>query len=329
MQISVLGGGSWGTAISKELSKKYDILMYIRDKECKDYINKNHRNKKYLREHDLPENIVATSDIKKALKNKYIINAIPTQKIRSMLEDNYHLFNKDAIIINLSKGIEVSTNKRISNIFKEFLPENKFVALSGPSHAEEVIQSVPTSIVVSSDDFKIAKEIQDMMISSSLRIYTNDDLIGVEYGGAVKNVLALGIGILDGLNIGDNAKAAMMTRGIHEMTRFCIEMGGQRNTLYGLAGIGDLIVTATSQHSRNRKAGELIGKGNTVKKLETDIGMVVEGISTCKALHDISIKKDIYMPLTNIIYSVLYENLSIEDSIEILMNKSGKDEFEI
>lgn len=329
MQISVLGGGSWGTAISKELAKKYDVLMYIRNEKCKDHLNKYHKNKKYLKEHELPKNIIATSNIKEALKNKYVINAIPTQKIRTMLENNYHFFNKDSIIINLSKGIEVSTNKRISSIFKEFLPENKFVALSGPSHAEEVIQSVPTSIVAASDDPIIAKEVQDMMISSSLRIYTNNDLIGVEYGGAVKNVLALGIGILDGLNIGDNTKAAMMTRGIHEMTRFCMEMGGSRNTLYGLTGIGDLIVTATSQHSRNRRAGELIGKGKTVKTLETDIGMVVEGISTCKALHNISIKKDIYMPLTNIIYRVLYEDLSIEDAIKTLMNKSGKDEFEL
>lgn len=328
MQISVLGGGSWGTAISKELSNRYDVLIYVRDEKSKNYINNHHRNNKYLKEYDLPHKIVASSDIDEVLKNKYIINSIPTQKIRTMLENNHDKFNEDSIIINLSKGIEVSSNKRISEIFKEFLPNNKFVALSGPSHAEEVIESVPTSIVASSEYPEVAKEVQDLMISSSLRVYTNNDLIGVEYGGAVKNVLALGIGILDGFDLGDNSKAAMMTRGIHEMTRFCIEMGGDRNTLYGLTGIGDLIVTATSKHSRNRKAGELIGEGHTVDSLENDIGMVVEGISTCKALHNISVEKNIYMPLTNVIYRVLYEDLSIKDAIERLMSKTGKDEFE-
>ena len=328
MQISVLGGGSWGTAMAKELSSKYDVLIYVRNEEARDSINNDHRNNRYLKDHDLPENIAASSNIEEVLKNKYIINAIPTQKIRTMLEENSQYFNEDNIIINLSKGIEEFTNKRISEIFKEFLPNNKFVTLSGPSHAEEVIDGVPTSMVAASEDIEIAKEVQELMMSPTLRIYTNEDLVGVEYGGAVKNVLALGIGILDGLNYGDNSKAAVMTRGILEMTRFCVEMGGKRNTLYGLAGLGDLIVTATSKHSRNRKAGELIGQGYTVNSLENDIGMVVEGVPTCRALYNISRERNIYMPLTNIIYKLLYENINLDESIKQLMTRDGKEEFD-
>lgn len=328
MKFSVLGGGSWGTAISKELSKNHDVLMYIRNQETVKSINENHINDRYLKDIVLPNNIQASDDIKEVLKNKYIINTIPTQKIRMMLENNHQYFNEDNIIINLSKGIEVSTNKRISEIFKEFLPNNKFVTLSGPSHAEEVIKSIPTSIVCSSEDPELSKEVQKLLTSDSLRVYRNSDLIGIEYGGAVKNVLAIGIGILDGLKFGDNVKAAAMTRGIHEMTRFCVSMGGKQNTLYGLAGLGDLIVTATSVHSRNRRAGELIGKGHTIKSLETDIGMVVEGIPTAKALYDISKEKQIYMPVTEVIYKVLYENLDINDAVNNLMTKDLKAEFD-
>lgn len=328
MKIGVLGGGSWGTAIAREISTNFDVEIFVRNEDTVNSINNKHINNRYLSEFILPSNVKASSDIKEILKNKYIINAIPTQKIRNMLEENSKYFNEESVIINLSKGIEVNTNKRISEIFAEFLPNNSFVTLSGPSHAEEVIKSVPTSIVCASEDYDKALEVQDLLNSDTLRVYTNRDLIGTEFGGAVKNVLAIGVGILDGLKFGDNSKAAIMTRGIHEMTRFCLEMGGQRNTLYGLAGLGDLIVTATSQHSRNRKAGELIGQGHTVSSLENDIGMVVEGISTAKAIYDVSQEKNIYMPITNVIYKILYEDMNFKDAIEDLMGKTAKSEFE-
>lgn len=328
MQISILGGGSWGTAMASNISGKNDVIMYIRNESNCDDINYNHENKRYLPGIKLNENIKATTDISKVLNNEIIINAIPTQNIRAMLESYSHLFNKDSIIVNLSKGIERTTSKRISEIFKEFLPDNKYAALSGPSHAEEVIINIPTSVVISSEDEELSKHLQAILSSDSLRIYTNNDLVGVEYGGAVKNVLALSIGMLDGLGIGDNAKAALVTRGIHEMTRFCISMGGDRNTLYGLAGLGDLIVTAFSRHSRNRKAGELIGKGYTVDHLENEINMVVEGVPTCDALYRMSCENNIYMPITTVIYKILYNNLSIEEATKELMNRADKDEFD-
>lgn len=328
MEITILGGGSWGTAMANNLAKNHNVLMYVRNKENCDDINNHHENRRYLKGNKLSLNITATTDIKKALKNKIVINAIPTQNIRKILEENYMYFDKESIIVNLSKGIEKKTFKRISEVFKEFLPNNKFVALSGPSHAEEVILDVPTSLVLSVEDPELAEYLQKELKSDSLRIYTNFDIIGVEYGGAVKNVLALGIGMIDGLSLGDNPKATIMTRGIHEMARFCIEMGGNRNTLYGLAGLGDLIVTATSKHSRNRKAGELIAKGYSIDQLENEIKMVVEGISTAKALYEISKNKNIYMPITNIIYRILYENLSIKEAARELMTKVDKSEFD-
>ncbi|NLW51767.1 MAG: NAD(P)-dependent glycerol-3-phosphate dehydrogenase [Tissierellia bacterium] len=328
MKISILGGGSWGTAMAYNLSHKHDVIMYIRNKENACEINDHHENKRYLPGYILPDNISATSNIEEVLGNKIIINAIPTQNIRSMLEQFSDKFKEDSIIVNLSKGIEKSTSKRISEIFKEYLPNNTFAALSGPSHAEEVIIDSPTSIVVACEDEDVAKFLQKELSTDNLRIYTNTDVVGVEFGGAVKNVLALGIGMIDGLGFGDNPKAAMMTRGIHEMVRFCMEMGGDRNTLYGLAGLGDLIVTATSRHSRNRKAGELIGKGHTVDQLENEINMVVEGIPTTKALKNISEQRHIYMPITNIIYKILYENLDLAEATAMLMQRAKKDEFD-
>lgn len=328
MEISILGGGSWATAMAHNLSFKHDVLLYVRNKEDCDNINLYHENKKYLKGYKLSDNIKASQDINDCLKNKIIVNAIPTQNIRSMLEEYSSLFPKDSIIVNLSKGIEKTSGKRISQIFEQYLPDCQYACLSGPSHAEEVIEDKYTSVVISSTDEDLAKKLQAIFSSDFLRIYTNTDLVGVEFGGAVKNVLALGIGMLDGLNMGDNPKAALMTRGIHEMARFCIAMGGERNTLYGLAGLGDLIVTATSKHSRNRNAGELLAQGCSVDKLENEIKMVVEGIPTAAALYEISNDKNIYMPITKVIYQILYENLSLDGAAVSLMSKADKEEFD-
>lgn len=328
MEISILGGGSWATAMAHSLSYKHDVLLYVRNKENCDNINLYHENKRYLKGYKLKENIRASQDIDKVLKNKIIVNAIPTQNIRGMLTDFKNLFTKDHIIVNLSKGIEKSTGKRISQIFEEFVPFCEYACLSGPSHAEEVIDDKYTSVVISSMNEDLAKNLQTIFSSNYLRIYTNTDLVGVEFGGAVKNVLALGIGMLDGLNMGDNPKAALMTRGIHEMARFCLAMGGQRNTLYGLAGLGDLIVTAISRHSRNRNAGELIGKGHSIDDLEKEINMVVEGIPTDLALYEISEKKGIYMPITKMIYQILYKDLGLYQAADKLMNNADKEEFD-
>lgn len=328
MLISILGGGSWATAMAHNLSSRHDILMYVRNEEnCRD-INEFHENKRYMSGYKLKDNIKATTNIKDVLDNKIIINAIPTQNIRQMLSDSFSMFKNDSIIVNLSKGIEKKTGKRISEVFEEFLPSCTYSCLSGPSHAEEVIEDKYTSVVISTKDEDMAKYLQSIFSSETLRVYTNTDLVGVELGGAVKNVLALGIGMLDGLNMGDNPKAALMTRGIHEMARFCMDMGGERNTLYGLAGLGDLIVTATSKHSRNRKAGELLGRGVSIDKLENEIKMVVEGVPTAVALYEVSKEKDIYMPITGMIYRILYDNLSLDEAALSLMSNVDKEEFD-
>ncbi|MDO4593870.1 MAG: NAD(P)H-dependent glycerol-3-phosphate dehydrogenase [Tissierellia bacterium] len=327
MQITILGAGSWATAIARLLSDKYEILLYSRNKEVNDAINNEHINKKYFPDLELSENIKATDSIEKASENKYIINAIPTQATREVLNNFKDHLSNEKVFINLSKGLELNTHKRISQIVKEISDIN-YAVLSGPSHAEEVIIAMPTTVVCASEDESIAKDVQNIFMRDTFRVYTSTDVIGVELGGAVKNILALGIGILDGLGYGDNPKAALITRGIHEMSKFAKSQNADIKTINGLAGVGDLIVTATSEHSRNFKAGRLIGKGINVEEAKKEIKMVVEGIPTTKAIYSLS--KDIseQMPITTEIYNVLFNNQDPKDCAINLMTRDKKSEYE-
>ena len=315
MEISILGSGSWSTAIASLLSENYDVLIYARNKEDADYINKNHKNRKYLKEFDLAENIKATSNLEDLFKNKYIINGIP-------------YISSDNVFINLAKGIELGSHKRISEVFCDELGDDiSFAVLSGPSHAEEVIKKMPTAVVAASSDINLSKDVQKLFNSDWFRVYSSTDLIGVELGGAIKNTLAFGIGMLDGLGYGDNTKAAVITRGIHEMNRLLISYDANPNTINGLAGVGDLIVTSTSLNSRNYRTGLLIGKGYSMEDAVDKIQMVVEGIPTTKALYQLSLENDIDLPITLEIYKVLYENKNPIDSVSSLMGRSLKSEF--
>lgn len=327
MTISILGAGSWSTAIASVLADKNDVLLYARDKDQARTINEENINEKYFPQVDLSKNIRASSDLKDIFKNKYIINGIPTQNIRSVLEESKDLLKDDNIIINLSKGLELSTYKRISQIFKDFNENISYAVLSGPSHAEEVIKKMPTTLVCASEDKELAKSLQEIFIRDYFRVYSSTDLVGVEIGGAIKNILALGIGMATGLGYGDNAKAALITRGISEMTRFAKAFGADSKTINGLAGIGDLIVTATSKHSRNNRAGILIGEGHSISYLQKEINMVVEGIPTTRAIYEISKNMGIELPITNEIYQVLFNNKSSEESVKDLMLRDMKSEF--
>lgn len=327
MTISILGAGSWSTAIASVLADKNDVLLYARDKDQARTINEENINEKYFPQVDLSKNIRASSDLKDIFKNKYIINGIPTQNIRSVLEESKDLLKDDNIIINLSKGLELSTYKRISQIFKDFNENISYAVLSGPSHAEEVIKKMPTTLVCASEDKELAKSLQEIFIRDYFRVYSSTDLVGVEIGGAIKNILALGIGMATGLGYGDNAKAALITRGISEMTRFAKAFGADSKTINGLAGIGDLIVTATSKHSRNNRAGILIGEGHFISYLQKEINMVVEGIPTTRAIYEISKNMGIELPITNEIYQVLFNNKSSEESVKDLMLRDMKSEF--
>lgn len=326
MEVSIIGAGSWATAIASSISEKVNVLIYARNIKDVDNINKHHINKKYFESYKLSENIKASNDLDQIFKNKIIINAIPTQAIRGLYE-NYRKKLDGKIFINLSKGIELKTYKRISEVIKEINENCHYAMLTGPSHAEEVIDKMPTALVCASDNKELSLKIQDLFSNDFLRVYTSNDLIGAELAGAMKNVLAFGIGMATGLEFGDNTKAAIMTRGIYEMTKFATSKGALASTINGLCGIGDLIVTATSLHSRNNRCGILVGKGLSLDEACKKVKTVVEGIPTTKALYNQAIKENIDLPITSEIYKVLYEGQDPKLSVSKLMNRDKKSEY--
>lgn len=329
-KVVVLGGGSWGTALALVLAKNgIDVDIWMRDKSQCETMNYARENLKYLPGVIIPKNINATNDIESALKEKTIIvSAIPTQGLRENLKQMKKYITKDQIIVNVSKGIEVGSLCRISEIVKEELPENEYAVLSGPSHAEEVAKDIPTTVVVAANKKNIAERVQDVFMTPKFRVYTNPDVTGVEIGGALKNIIALGAGISDGLGYGDNTKAALMSRGVVEIARLGKNLGGIGATFGGLSGIGDLIVTCTSMHSRNRRAGILIGEGKKLDEVVDSIGMVVEGVKTTKAAYELAQKRGIEMPITKEIYDVLYNNSDVKDAVVCLMMRNKKHEIE-
>lgn len=330
INIGVIGGGSWGTALAILLSENgHKVHIGIRDSlQLKD-IKNTKENKKYLPGITIPSNIRLTNDISEAVHNKeLIVLSVPSHGVRQVLNSIKNYLKKDQIIVNVAKGIENDTLLRISQIVEEILPHNPYAVLSGPSHAEEVAKKIPTTVVSASKDKKIAEYVQDIFMSPYFRVYTNPDVVGVELGGSLKNVIALGAGISDGLEYGDNTKAALMTRGIIEMARLGEKMGANSATFSGLSGIGDLIVTCTSMHSRNRRAGILIGKGKSLEETVDSIGMVVEGIKTTKSAYELSKREKVTMPITQEIYQVLYEGKDVTNSVTNLMLRDKKPEME-
>lgn len=325
--IAVIGAGGWGLALGLLLNEKGNtISIWCYDESEKNDILKYRENKRCLPGIKLPLEISFTASMEEALEGKEIvIVAVPSKAIRTTAERMKGLISSDAVIVNVSKGIEDGTLLRLSEVIEEVLP-NTVVALSGPSHAEEVARHIPTTVVVSGRDMQAAETIQDVFMTRYFRIYTNEDLVGVELGGALKNVIALAAGTVEGIGYGDNTKAALITRGIAEMTRLGVAMGGSPSTFAGLSGIGDLIVTCTSGHSRNRRAGELLGRGYTVDEALQKVNMVVEGVPTTKAGHALMIKYDIEMPILNAIYETLFEGKSVQEAITDLMQRDKKSE---
>lgn len=328
--IGVLGGGSWGTALAILLANKsYNVDIWVRNKEKSLEMNNIRENKRYLPDVKFPEGLNVISDLEKTIyKKDVVLLAVPTHGVREALNSAKEYINKNQIIVNVAKGIENDSLSRISQIVYEILPDNKYAILSGPSHAEEVATNIPTTVVSASYDIETAHYIQDLFITPTFRVYTNPDVIGVELGGALKNIIALGAGISDGLKYGDNTKAALMTRGIFEMARLGEKLGANPNTFSGLAGIGDLIVTCTSMHSRNRRAGILIGQGKSMEESIKEVGMVVEGIKTTKSAYILAKEYNVSMPITSEIYSVLYKNADVKESVDRLMQRDKKYEME-
>ncbi|MDK7928579.1 NAD(P)H-dependent glycerol-3-phosphate dehydrogenase [Staphylococcus hominis] len=330
-KITVFGTGSFGTALANVLAENgHSVLMWGKNENTVDEINQSHQNKRYLKDVTLNETIKATSQLEQAVNfSDIFLIALPTKAIRNVVtEIDQHIKTKKTFI-HVAKGIENETFKRVSEMIEDSVPKNHkngVGVLSGPSHAEEVVIKQPTTVAASSKDEHISKLIQDLFMNDYLRVYTNNDLIGVELGGALKNIIAVASGIVAGMGYGDNAKAALMTRGLAEISRLGEKLGADPMTFLGLGGIGDLIVTCTSTHSRNYTLGYKLGKGKTTEEALNEMNMVVEGIYTTNSVYHLAKSQNVDMPITNALYKVLFEDKPVKDSVKDLMGRDKKAE---
>src|SRR5690625_3943562 len=332
LTVAVLGAGSWGTALSIVLADNgHDVKLWTHRKEQADIINEKRINSQYLNV-ALPDNIEAYSEIKPALKGvDAILIVVPSSAIREVCSQIKDLVPLNIPVIHATKGIEPETLKRISQMILEEMPSlspSELVVLSGPSHAEEVGKRHPTTVTVASESKESAKFIQKLFANEIFRVYTSDDVVGIELGGALKNIIALGAGMSDGLGFGDNAKAALITRGLAEIARLGASLGANPLTFLGLPGVGDLIVTSTSTHSRNWRAGNLLGKGVPLEYVLEQMGMVVEGVRTTQAAYELSKKQQVEMPITTAIYDILFTGKRPKDVVDQLMNRDKREELD-
>jgi glycerol-3-phosphate dehydrogenase (NAD(P)+) len=331
-KISVIGAGSWGTAVSCLLAKKgYEVILWGRSPDLINQMVEERRNPVYLQNLALPDNLELTSDIEQAaLGGELIVLAIPSHAMRQILKQFKSALKSNIYFISLTKGLENHSSMTMSQVLQDELGVNssKIAVLSGPNHAEEVARDVPSATVIAATDSNLAKTLQNIFMAASFRVYTNSDVLGVELGGAIKNVIAVAVGVSDGLGFGDNTKASLMTRGLAEMTRFGIEMGANPFTFSGLSGIGDLIVTCTSRYSRNRFVGEKIGKGEKLKDIVSNMRMVAEGVLTSAALKEMSKNRKVELPICEQVYAVLYENKDPYNCVSDLMKRGATNEVE-
>ena len=328
-KITILGSGGFGTSLAV-MAHKYghEVSLWSAFSEEIEHIRKYGENKKLLPGILVDNAIELTTDLNCAKGADLLIFAVPSSVVRKVANQVKEYVTPNSICVNVGKGLEDETLMRLSEVITQELPNNKFVALTGPSHAEEIARGVPTSILAVSNDIEAAKYVQDVLMNKSLRIYLNDDLVGAELGGAFKNIIAVAAGICDGLGLGDNTKAALMTRGLAEITRLAISLGGKIETMAGLAGLGDLIVTCTSMHSRNRRFGILVGEGMDAHTALERIGMTVEGVVATKAAWKLSQKQGISMPIIEKMYDVIFCGAEIRTAVEDLMDRPKKHEME-
>jgi len=327
MKITFLGTGAWGTALAIcAYENNNDVTMWAPFPEEKEYIEKYGENK-LLPGVSLPP-LRISNDISCAKDADICVFAVPSFAIRDIAERVKPHIIPDTVLVNISKGFDAANGERLSQVIHGILPQNEMVVLCGPSHAEEVSRRIPTALVSACPDREAAKRVQQGFASERLRIYLNPDVIGVELGAAVKNVIALAAGVCDGMGMGDNTKAALMTRGLKEMAELGVAMGADQQTFAGLTGLGDLIVTCTSMHSRNRRAGILIGKGASAEEAIAEVG-TVEGYYATKIVYRLSQKYGVKMPVNDVCYRTCYEGLSAEDALKQLMARPQKDELDV
>lgn len=325
-KVGVIVAGSWGTALATVLAEnKHQVMLWSRNEEQVAEINHSRKNSKYIQQLELPAEMKATTSMAEAVEGaEAVIIAAPSSAVRTAVAMMQPYVTEQMTIIHAAKGFETESLKRMSTVIAEELPQydpERIVVLSGPSHAEEVVQKQPTTVVVAATNHEAAEAAQDLLINHYFRVYTNEDVIGVEVSGALKNIIAIGAGLSDGLGFGDNAKAALLTRGLAEISRLGVAMGANPLTFAGLAGFGDLVVTCTSRHSRNWRAGYLIAQGKTVDEVLTEMGMVVEGIRTTKAAYTLSQQYDIQMPITEQLHCVLFDHKLPADAVYDLMDR--------
>lgn len=332
-KIAVLGAGSWGTALATVLnSNGHDVRLWTHIEAHANEINETHRNELYLKDVIISSEIKAYYNLKEAIDDvSTILLVLPTEAIRIVCQQLKEVLTNKVSIIHGTKGIEPGTFKRVSEMIEEELPRelyDEIVVLSGPSHAEEVSLGHPTTVTTTSSSETAAVHAQSLFMNDRFRVYSGADVIGVELGGALKNIIALGAGISDGLGFGDNAKAALVTRGLAEMARLGAAMGADPLTFIGLTGIGDLIVTSTSRHSRNWNAGNLLAQGHSLEAVLAKMNMVVEGVRTAKAAYQLGTEKNIEMPITFGIYKILFEDADPREIVEQLMTRSKRNEVD-
>lgn len=328
-ELFILGAGGFGTSLAVATCPyENHVTLWSNSEAQVADIQRDKENVKLLKGIPVPAEIELTTSFTNLAKADIAIIAVPSGAVREVAALLKNKLPKTAVVACVAKGFEEGSLKRLSEVIAEELPSNDCVILSGPSHAEEIARRVPTTIVAASHNRRAAEQVQDMLSNPYLRIYVNDDVVGVELGGALKNVIALAAGVGDGLQLGDNSKAALMTRGIIEIARLGVACGGRSETFAGLSGIGDLIVTCTSMHSRNRRAGILIGQGKKADEAIAEIGMVVEGYKTAKSAYALSRQMEVDMPIITEVYKVLYEDKDPHEAIKALMGRPKRHESE-
>ena len=325
-KIAIIGSGSWGVALAIHLAKLGNqVKIWSFAKEEADLIN-NEKRCMFLPKAIIPEGVVCTLSYEEAIKDSdFILHVTPSKFTRNIVKEYKQYVTNQPIII-CSKGLEKETLSTLDDVIRQELPTAKIGVLSGPSHAEEVSIGIETAMVVASEYDDVQEMIQNTFMCDTMRIYTSKDVKGVEVGGALKNILAFCSGIISQMNLGDNSFAALLTRGLGEIARLGIKMGGNKDTFYGLSGLGDLLVTCLSEHSRNRKAGKLIGSGKTLEETKKEVGMTIESIDNIEVAYELAKKYDVEMPIVNAVYDILYNDLKPEEAVKILMNREKKAE---
>lgn len=330
MNISVLGAGSWGTTLACLLANNgHTVYLWEINKQAAEKLDKE-RVIPFIGGATIPDNVIISSDLSVINKTEAVLFVVPSHFLRSTVTSikNLNIDLGKKLIISATKGIENETLLRVSQIIEEIYPEtkDKIVALSGPSHAEEVSKQIPTAVTSASKDESLAIKVRDLFMNDYFRVYTQPDIVGVELGASLKNVFAVAGGIIDGLNFGDNTKAAIISRGLIELINLGVVLGGKEKTFYGLSGVGDLMVTCFSKHSRNRNLGEMLAKGKTLEQAEKELKMVAEGVKTCMSAYQLGKKLNIDLPIINQVYEVLFNNKDAKKAVYDLMTRSPKSE---